>query len=114
MVSESDFTWIVIAPGGAANMPLACEAARAGAWGFVDLEDVRDAEGLQHALSELGSDADVPLGVKLDACRREIWEPLLAAHPPQLTRVIVARPSRSAPSFARWSPGCSGSSWKSW
>ena len=49
MVSESDFTWIVIAPGGAANMRLACEAARAGAWGFVDLEDVRDAEGFGHA-----------------------------------------------------------------
>ena len=43
----SDFTWIVVAPGGIANMPLACEAVRAGAWGFVDLEDVRDAEGLR-------------------------------------------------------------------
>ena len=76
-------------------MPLACEAVRAGAWGFVDLEDVRDAEDLQHALSELRSDADVPLGVKLDSFRREMWEPLLAAHPAQLTRVILARPSRS-------------------
>src|SRR5687767_10241808 len=96
MEFESGFTWIVVAPGGLANMPLACEAVRAGAWGFVDLEDVRDAEGLQHALSELRSDADVPLGLKLDSSRRELWEPLLAAHPAQLTRVILARPSRSA------------------
>ena len=97
MVFESDFTWIVIAPGGAANLPLACEAARAGAWGFVDLEDVREAASLQHALSELSSDADVPLGVKLDASRREIWEPMLAAaRPSQLNRVILARPSSSA------------------
>src|SRR6185436_9910843 len=92
----SDFTWIVIAPGGVTNLPLACEAARAGAWGFVDLEDVRDAEALRDAFSELTSDADVPLGVKLDASRREIWEPLLAAQPRRLTRVILTCPSRSA------------------
>src|SRR5687767_2128226 len=95
MEFESGFTWIVVAPGGIANLPLACEAVRAGAWGFVDLEDVRDAEGLRHAFSALRSDADVALGVKLDAYRREMWEPLLAARPPQLTRVILARPSRS-------------------
>jgi acyl transferase domain-containing protein/NAD(P)H-dependent flavin oxidoreductase YrpB (nitropropane dioxygenase family)/NAD(P)-dependent dehydrogenase (short-subunit alcohol dehydrogenase family) len=76
-------------------MRLAYEAVRAGAWGFVDLEDVREAEALQHALAEVRSDAEVPLGVKLDAFRPEIWEPLLAAHPPQLNRVILARPSRS-------------------
>ena len=96
MVFESDFTWIVIAPGGPANMPLACEAVRAGAWGFVDLEDIRDADELQHAFSRLGSEVDVSLGVKLDAVRHELWEPLLAAHPPQLTRVILARPGGSA------------------
>ena len=96
MALESEFTWIVVAPGGAANVPLACEAARAGAWGFVDLEDVRDTDGLQHALSELRSDADVPLGVKLDAFRRTIWERFLTAHPEQLTRVLLSRPSGSA------------------
>ncbi len=96
MVFESDFTWIVIAPGGAANMPLAREAVRAGAWGFVDLEDARDAEEFQQVLSELRSNADVPLGVKLDASRRSIWEPQLAAHPLPLNRVILTRPSRSA------------------
>ena len=96
MPSVNEFIWIVVAPGGAANLRLACEAARAGAWGFVDLEDVRDAEGLRRALAELGAEADLPLGVKLDASRHPLFEPLLAARPRQLARVILSRPSRSA------------------
>src|SRR5262245_40805952 len=96
MSGEHDFTWVVVAPGGTANLRLACEAARAGAWGFVDLADVRAAEDVARALADLGAEADLPLGVRLDASRRTTWEPLLAVSPPQLTRVLLSRPSRSA------------------
>ena len=96
MAFDFEFTWIVVAPGGVANVPLASEAARAGAWGFVDLEDVRDAGGLHYAIGQLRSAPELSLGVKLDASRRDVWEPLLAAPPPQLARVILARPGGSA------------------
>jgi hypothetical protein len=89
MACVSDFTWIVVAPGGAANTPLACEAVRAGAWGFVDLEDVRDAEVFRRDLAQLKANANVPLGVKLDASRGEVWKPLLADRPRDLIRVIL-------------------------
>ena len=83
-------------PGESPNLRLACEAARAGAWGFVDLEDVRDADGFRRALSEVEAEADLPLGVKLDASRLAIWGGLLAARPAALTRVLLTRPERSS------------------
>jgi acyl transferase domain-containing protein/NAD(P)H-dependent flavin oxidoreductase YrpB (nitropropane dioxygenase family) len=95
-VRRFEFTWIVVAPGGAANLRLACEAVRSGAWGFVDLEDVPDAEALERAFALLAVEADVALGVKLDASRRRAWEPLLAAHAARLDRVLLSRPPRSA------------------
>jgi acyl transferase domain-containing protein/NAD(P)H-dependent flavin oxidoreductase YrpB (nitropropane dioxygenase family)/NAD(P)-dependent dehydrogenase (short-subunit alcohol dehydrogenase family) len=90
------FSWIVVAPGSTANLRLAAEAARAGARGFVDLEDVRDADGFRRAKAAILSETDVALGVKLDASRAANWEPLLAARPPQLTQVLLSRPPRSA------------------
>jgi len=93
MARVCNFTWIV--PGGAANAPLASEAVRAGAWGFVELEDVRDAEVFRRDLAPLRADANVPLGFKWDASRREVWEPLIAGRPRYFIRVIPTRPSRS-------------------
>ena len=95
MSGELEFTWVVVAPGGSANLRLASEAARAGAWGFVDLEDVRDPDGFRRAFSALRAEADLPLGVKLDASRRALWDGLLAAPPSALTRVILTRPDRA-------------------
>jgi NAD(P)H-dependent flavin oxidoreductase YrpB (nitropropane dioxygenase family) len=88
-------------PRGAANIPLACEAVRAGAWGFVDLEDVRDADDLRRDLARLTSNADVTLGVKLDASQSEVWKPLLADRPRHWIRVLLTRPSRSAAELRR-------------
>ena len=102
MPFENEFTWIVVAPGGVANLPLACEAARAGAWGFVDLEDVRDAEGLRQRLLRAEVGCRLPAGRqarRLAAGRSGSRSSPRV--PPQLTRVILTRPDRSAARASR-------------